>query len=78
MVNPVPHGQDIKVLGDLQVVADPTQELVEGIIPLEEREGKIDDKRLPTILDWAKNCPLTYAEKLKYEEVNLSIWVWGC
>ena len=53
------------------------QERVPGIIPLEEREGKSDDKRLPTILDWVKNCPVTYAEKLKYEEMNLPLWVWG-
>ena len=48
-----------------------------GIVPLDEREGKSTDKKLPTILDWAKNCPVTYAEKLKYDEMNLPIWVWA-
>ena len=47
-----------------------------GIIPLEEREGK-PDKKQPTILDWAKNCPVSYAEKLKYDEINLPVWIWA-
>ena len=53
------------------------QDRFPGIIALEEREGKQSDKSNPTILDWAKNCPVTYAEKLKYDELNLPLWTWG-
>ena len=53
------------------------QDRFPGIIPLEEKEGKSTDKKSPTILDWAKNCPVTYAEKLKYEDMNLPIWIWA-
>lgn len=52
-------------------------ERVPGIVSLEEREGKQSDKKTPTIVDWAKNCPMTYAEKVKYEEMNLPIWIWA-
>ena len=53
------------------------QERVPGIVSLEEREGKPADRKSPTILDWAKNCPVTYAEKIKYDEMNLPVWVWA-
>ena len=52
-------------------------ERIPGIVPLEQKEGKIDDRRAPTIIDWAKNCPVTYAEKIKYDEMNLPVWVWA-
>ena len=53
------------------------QERVPGIIPLKEKEGKLDDRKAPSIVDWAKNCPVTYAEKIKYEEMNLPLWLWA-
>ena len=49
---------------------------VPGIIPLETREGKPDDKK-PSIIDWVRNCPVNYAEKVKFDDVNLPLWVWG-
>ena len=52
-------------------------ERVPGIVPLEDRDGKSVDRKTTTILDWAKNCPVTYAEKIKYEEMNLPIWIWA-
>ena len=52
-------------------------ERVPGIVPLQDKEGKSDDRRTPTITDWAKNCPVAYAEKIKYDEINLPIWVWA-
>ena len=58
-------------------VSSRQQERVPGIIPLKEKEGKMDDRKSPSILDWAKNCPVTYAEKIKYEEMNLPLWLWA-
>ena len=52
-------------------------ERVPGIVPLQEKDGKSDDKKTPTITDWAKNCPVAYAEKIKYEDMNLPIWLWA-
>ena len=54
------------------------QDRFPGIYPLNEKQGNIDDKKSPTIIDWARNCPVTYAEKLKYEEINLPVYVWAC
>ena len=48
-----------------------------GIIPLDTKEGRSDDKKSVTIVDWARNCPVTYAEKVKFEEMNLPLWVWA-
>jgi hypothetical protein len=50
---------------------------VPGIIPLDTKEGRSDDKKAVTIVDWARNCPVTYAEKVKFEEMNLPLWVWA-
>ena len=52
-------------------------ERVPGIVPLQDKEGKSDDRKTLTITDWAKNCPVAYAEKIKYDEINLPIWVWA-
>ena len=52
-------------------------ERVPGIVPLQDREGKLADTKTPTIIDWAKNCPVAYAEKIKYDEINLPIYVWA-
>ena len=52
-------------------------ERVPGIIPLQDKEGKLSDKKTPTVIDWAKNCPVAYAEKVKYDEMNLPIYVWA-
>ena len=52
-------------------------ERVPGIVPLEDKDGKSVDSKTTTILDWAKNCPVTYAEKIKYDEMNLPIWIWA-
>ena len=49
-------------------------EHVPGIIPLSEKEGK---KESLAIVDWARNCPVAYAEKIKYDELNLPLWVWA-
>ena len=51
---------------------------VPGIVSLEDRQGKSDDKKTTTIADWAKNCPVAYAEKIKYEDINLPLWTWAC
>ena len=53
------------------------KERIPGIMPLSEKEGKIDDAKLLTIVDWVRNCPVAYAEKIKLDEVNLPLWVWG-
>ena len=53
------------------------RERVPGIVPLEDKDGKSDDKKTPTIVDWAKNCPVAYAEKIKYDEMNLPVFVWA-
>ena len=50
---------------------------VPGIAPLEQREGKACDSKSLSIVDWARNCPIACAEKIKYEEINLPIWVWA-
>ena len=52
------------------------QDRVPGIIPLDSREGKPDEKKATTI-DWIRNCPVNYAEKIKLDETNLPLWVWG-
>ena len=52
-------------------------ERVPGIVPLQDKEGKLVDQKTPTIIDWAKNCPVAYAEKIKYDEMNLPIFVWA-
>ena len=52
-------------------------ERVPGIIPLDDREGKQVEGKGLTITDWAKNCPVTYAEKVKYDEMNLAVWTWA-
>jgi hypothetical protein len=44
---------------------------------LDSKESKSDDKKTPTIVDWAKNCPVSFDEKIKYEEMNLPLWVWA-
>ena len=42
---------------------------------LENRDGKHSDSKIPTVVDWARNCPVAYAEKIKYDELNLPMWV---
>ena len=48
-----------------------------GIIPLDNKEGRSEDRKSPSVVDWARNCPVTYAEKVKFEELNLPLWVWA-
>lgn len=57
---------------------------IPGMFQFSEREGKRADKqddrhndRQQTITDWARNCPVTYAEKITLDSMNLPIWVWG-
>ena len=50
---------------------------IPGIVALENRDGKHSDSKIPTVVDWARNCPVAYAEKIKYDELNLPMWVWA-
>lgn len=52
------------------------EDRVPGIIPLDSKEGKPDEKKA-AIIDWIRNCPVNYAEKIKLDEANLPLWVWG-
>ena len=47
------------------------------IVALENRDGKHSDSKIPTVVDWARNCPVAYTEKIKYDELNLPMWVWA-
>ena len=39
------------------------------------KEGKSESKQ--TIVDWARKCPVLWAEKLTFENMNSVAWLWG-
>ena len=40
-----------------------------------EKEGKIEKKS--TIIDWARKCPVLWAEKVNFDSMNAIVWLWG-
>ena len=40
-----------------------------------EREGK--SEKTQNIVDWAKKCPVLWAEKVNFESMNAIVWLWG-
>ena len=40
-----------------------------------EKEGKADQKM--SIVDWVKKCPVLWADKVKSENMNVVVWMWG-
>ena len=49
-----------------------------AFIPLAapEREGKPDQN--PLLIDWVKKCPVMWADKIKSDNMNIVVWLWGC
>ena len=39
------------------------------------KEGKSEKKE--TIVDWARKCPVLWAEKLNFDNMNAVAWLWG-
>jgi hypothetical protein len=40
-----------------------------------EKEGKVEKKQ--TIVDWARKCPVLWAEKVNFDNMNAIVWLWG-
>ena len=40
-----------------------------------EKEGK--SETVPNIVDWARKCPVLWAEKVSHESMNVVVWIWG-
>ena len=40
-----------------------------------EREGKSETKQ--TIVDWARKCPVLWAEKVSHDGMNAILWLWA-
>ena len=44
-------------------------------IPNSEKEGKSEAKQ--SIVDWARKCPVLWAEKVNHDSMNAIVWLWG-
>ena len=54
-----------------------TGERLPGIVPLEsEKQGRIEAK-LPDRVQWAKNCPVDWTNKVTSSNINVVLWAWS-
>ena len=83
---PTGRQQDLSGLGQLSATSRTRQSQAAGSmsrerrptfvqIPTSEKEGKVDSK--PTIVDWARKCPVLWADKVNSDSMNIVIWMLG-
>ena len=44
-------------------------------LPNSEKEGKVEKKQ--SVVDWARKCPVLWAEKVAFDSTNAIVWLWG-
>ena len=57
--------------------APPSQaDRVPGIVPIDpERQGR--DNKIPDRLQWARNCPVNWTNKVNSANMNVVLWAWS-
>ena len=54
----------------------PQADRVPGIVPIDpERQGK--DNKVPDRVQWARNCPVNWTNKVTSANINVVLWAWS-
>ena len=54
----------------------PRSERIPGIVPINsDKQGKGD--KIPDRVQWAKNCPVDWTNKVNASNINLVLWAWS-
>ena len=54
----------------------PLGDRVPGIVPIEsDKQGRSD--KVPDRIQWAKNCPVNWTNKVNATNINLVLWAWS-
>ena len=54
----------------------PSGERMPGIVPIDpEKQGK--DNKIPDRVQWAKNCPVNWTNKVTSANINVVLWAWS-
>ena len=53
-----------------------TGDRIPGIVPIEsEKQGR--DHKVPDRIQWAKNCPVNWTDKVSPANINVVLWAWS-